>query len=140
MVEDINDNEEKRVLDPPPTSDSESKEESFALGSSTHDPILTSDLDEVSLSPQQVILLKESEFWVSNAAAELGRAYLDHEDAKRRCERTKAALQARSATTKKCETDRARVVVAIAEMLNLPAGECVYDRDVKLVRKDRDDG
>jgi hypothetical protein len=75
--------------------------------------------------------------WVDQAAATLGLAYLEYEEAKMRFQLAEQALASRAASTRNAEVQRNQVMAKFVELLELGPGEWVYDGKGKLVRKDQ---
>lgn len=92
--------------------------------------------DEVILGDDQIAGIEKANGWVSNSMAVLGEAYLEYEEAKLRFELAEKKLRSCSVTARQSEKQRANVVQAIAQMLNLDNGEWLYHESGKMVKKE----
>lgn len=94
-------------------------------------------LHGVSLSDDQCSAIEEAGGWSANALAELGAAYLDYAEAESRYLKSKARLVACKGGALEAESTRGKIVASVAQTLDLPPGEWVYDSGQrKLVKKD----
>jgi ribosomal protein L17 len=91
---------------------------------------------EVALSDDQLAGIKAADNWVHQAMAELGAAFLEHEEAEQRAQKTRRALEQLSTRARETELQRAQVLRAIAENMGLSPGEWTYDdKQGKLVQR-----
>lgn len=92
--------------------------------------------DHVELTAEQGAAIEAANRLVSEQMAILGQAHLEHGEARHLHERAQEKLRSCEVAALGAEAQRAKIVGALAETLDLGPGEWVYDGNGKMVRKD----